>query len=94
MRTNKYVPLLDMVLSIVSQVMNIPVEQLDEESSPDTVENWDSLRHMNLILALEEKFGISFFDEEIIVMLNVQIIVETLKEKNIQPAKLEKSRLS
>lgn len=73
--------MLDRVLRIVSQVMEVPVEQLDEESSPDTIENWDSLKHMNLTLALEEEFNIAFSDEEIVDMLSVQIIVETLKEK-------------
>lgn len=71
------------VLKIVSQVMNISVEQLNEDSSPDTVENWDSLQHMNLILALEEEFNITFSDEEIVEMLSVKIIVETLKKKSL-----------
>ena len=71
----------DRVVEIVSQIMNVPIEQLDDDSSPDTVGNWDSLKHMNLILALEEEFNIAFSDEEIVEMLSVQIIVEILKEK-------------
>jgi acyl carrier protein len=70
-------------LKIISQVMNIPVERLNEDSSPDTVENWDSLQHMNLILALEEEFDIAFSDEEIMKMLSVKIILETLKKKSL-----------
>lgn len=73
--------LINRVLKIVSQVMEIPLEQLNEESSPDTIETWDSLKHMNLILALEEEFDVAFSDEEIIELLSVEIIVETLKEK-------------
>jgi len=61
--------------------MEVPLEQLNEESSPDNVKNWDSLKHMNLILALEEEFDVSFSDEEIVELLSVEIIVETLKEK-------------
>ncbi len=70
----------DKVLRIVSQVMGIPLEQVDEDSSPDTVESWDSLKHMNLILALEEGFNMNFTDNEIVEMLSVGIIMETLKE--------------
>ena len=55
----------DRLFMIVSQVMDVPLEEVDETSSPDTVEDWDSLRHMNLILALEEEFDITFSDEEI-----------------------------
>lgn len=73
--------MLNRVLKIVSQVMEVPLEQLNEESSPDTVKNWDSLKHMNLILALEEEFDVTFSDEEIVELLSVEIIVEVLKEK-------------
>jgi acyl carrier protein len=61
--------------------MDFPLKDVNEESSPDTIEKWDSLKHMNLVLALEEEFNVSFLDFEIIELLNVQIIVETLKEK-------------
>ena len=73
--------MLNRVLKIVSQVMEVPLEQLNEESSPDTVKNWDSLKHMNLILALEEEFDVTFSDEEIVELLSVEIMFETLKEK-------------
>lgn len=73
----------DKVFKIVSQIMEVPVEKLTEESSPDTVVKWDSLKHMNLILALEEEFGLQFSDENIVEMLSVQLIIKTLKEKGI-----------
>ena len=69
------------ILEIISQVMNTPVELLNDETSPDTIENWDSLKHMNLILTLEEKFSVSFSDDEIVSMLNVGSIVETVSKK-------------
>ena len=65
----------------LSQVMEVPLEQLKGESSRDRIENWDSLKHMNLVLALEEEFDVSFSDREIVEMLSVEIIAETLKEK-------------
>ena len=71
----------DEILEVVSQVMNVNKEELNDESSPATVANWDSLKHMNLILALEEKFSVSFSDEEIISMLNVKQIIETISKK-------------
>ncbi len=73
--------LLDRLLRIISIIMEVPIEELNKESSPDNIEKWDSLKHMNLILALEEEFNIAFSDEEIVEMLSVEIIVEILKEK-------------
>ena len=71
----------DKVLMIISNIMNVPIKLLNEESSPDNVESWDSLKHLNLILAIEQDFGITLSDEEIIEMLNVQLILEILKNK-------------
>lgn len=71
------------MLKIVSNVMEIPVGQLDVQSSSDTVANWDSLRQMNLTLALEEEFKVSFTDEEIINMQNVEKIIKTLNVKHV-----------
>lgn len=69
------------VLGIIAQVMNVPAESLHEESSPETIESWDSLKHMSLILTLEEEFGIQFSDEEIVEMLSVALILDVLTHK-------------
>lgn len=71
----------DKLLRIISNIMNIPIERLNEESSPDNVESWDSLKHLNLILAIEQEFNVVLSDEEIIEMMNVQVILEILKNK-------------
>lgn len=68
------------VFKVVSQVMNVPVGEIAEESSPDTIETWDSLQHINLVLALEEEFGASLTDQQIVDMLNVGLIVLSIKE--------------
>ena len=70
------------VFKIFSQVMGIPREEISENSSPDTVESWDSVKHMNLILSLEEEFGMQFSDKEIMEMLSVELILLTISEKS------------
>jgi len=68
------------VKEVLSRILEITVEEIDEETSPDTVESWDSLRHMNLVMALEEEFGVQFTDVQIVEMLTYPLIVITLKE--------------
>ena len=68
------------IKQVMSQVLGIPAETIGENTSPDTVENWDSLRHMNLIMALEEAFDLSFTEEQMVEMLNYPLILETIKE--------------
>lgn len=67
------------VFGIISKVMEVPVDEINEDSSPDTLEKWDSLQHMTLILAFEEEFDVSFTDTEIVDMINVKVIMEKLE---------------
>lgn len=69
---------------IMSQVFEVPIEEITENTSPDTVEKWDSLQHMNLILALEETFNVTFSSEEITEMLNYKLIIMTLREHGVK----------
>lgn len=68
------------IKKILSQLFGISIEDINEDTSPDTVSKWDSLAHMNLVVALEEEFGVNFTSEQIIEMLNYPLIVLTVKE--------------
>jgi acyl carrier protein len=71
----------DRIKAVVSAVLNISIDDINNDSSPDTIESWDSLKHMNLIVALEEEFEIIFDEEDFEVMLNFQLISLTIREK-------------
>lgn len=45
--------------SAVSAVLGLPAGDVRDEVSPETVDTWDSLNHINLISALEQEFGIT-----------------------------------
>lgn len=62
------------IIRVMSTVLEVPVEELNEDSSTDTIENWDSLKHLNLILALEDEFEISIPNEEVGNMVNFKLI--------------------
>lgn len=69
---------------IMSQVFNVTEDAIDSLSSPDTIESWDSLSHMNLVTALEEEYNIRLTYEQISEMLNFSLIIEVLKENGIK----------
>ena len=55
----------EQVLSRVSQIAaDVLSTEVDANSSPETVESWDSVQHLNLILAIEEEYGFQFSPEE------------------------------
>jgi len=68
------------VINAMSAVFEVPATDINEDSSTDSIENWDSLRHLNLVLALEEEFGISIPDEEVGNMVNYKIIYHVISE--------------
>ena len=68
------------VFTVIAQVVGVPIEEITIESSPDNIETWDSLKHMNIIMALEQEFNVQFSEEQIIYLENTELVVETLKE--------------
>lgn len=68
------------IKKILSQLFAISPDSIDDNTSSDSVMKWDSLGHMNLLVALEEEFGVSFTDEQMIEMLSYPLIVLTIKE--------------
>ncbi len=58
-------PIQSQVLEVASDIFGAPVAALSPASSPETIENWDSVQHLNLILALESTFGIQIDPEDI-----------------------------
>lgn len=69
---------------IMSRVFETAIDEINDAASPDTIEKWDSLHHLFLVLALEEHFGITFSEEEIVEMLNYVLVIETLKKKGVK----------
>lgn len=49
---------------VVAAVFDCSPAELDDSVSRDTFAAWDSLRHMNLIMALEEEFGTTIGDDD------------------------------
>ncbi len=66
--------LAEQIKKVMSAVFEIPLEQINDDSSPDNIAVWDSLKHMNMVVALEEEFEIEFSDDEIIEMMNYKLI--------------------
>ena len=83
-RTRLNPALLNQVRSIASDFFGIPASQIHPASSPQSIEAWDSVQHLNLVLALEEKFNIQLSPEEIEEMKDIESIAK-LVEAKVQP---------
>ncbi len=72
------------VATLFSDVLDIPVERITDETSPENTPEWDSLQGMNLVVALESTFGIRLTTKEIISMKSVGTVREYLRAKGIE----------
>lgn len=74
-------PLFSLIQRSVADVFQVDLESVRPESSPDTIGSWGSLQHLNLVLALEQEFGVEFTPEEIEQLLSVELIEALVEEK-------------
>jgi acyl carrier protein len=72
---------LDRTRRIVADIFRVPLEQVRPESSPDTIETWDSLHHLDLVLAIEQEFDVQFTPEEIEQLLSVELVAALVTVK-------------
>jgi acyl carrier protein len=66
---------------IIAEVLNVDVNSIDADTSNQTIATWDSLNHMNIILATEEQFGIIFDDEEMLRLTSYASLLAALKNR-------------
>lgn len=62
------------IKTVMAQIFNVDPGSITVDSSPESIERWDSLRHMQLVLAIEDEFGVQFADEDIPELLSLQAI--------------------
>jgi acyl carrier protein len=73
---------------ILNQVTAVFIDTLDEDnislkesSTADQVEGWDSLTHVQLVVAVEKKFKIRFTAKEIQSWKNVGELIDSISSK-------------
>lgn len=69
------------IKELMAVVFDIEINEITDNSSPLTISNWDSLRHMNLIVALEEEYNIEFDDTEAMDLKNYRKMIEMIEKK-------------
>lgn len=66
--------------NVMATILKIDPNSIEPDSSMDTIPSWDSLRHMNLVLALEEEFKVSIPDEDVASITSYKLIKLVLEE--------------
>jgi len=75
---------LESLRELMSDVLDVDDIVVDENTTAHDVEEWDSLSHIRLIVAIEQRFGIRFKNSEIENLQNVGDLVKVIDAKVAQ----------
>ena len=71
----------DKMEEVFTDIMDLKDIKLNDETSADDIEEWDSLSHIQIIVAIEKAFGIKFSSQEMITWKNVGDMVDCIQNK-------------
>jgi acyl carrier protein len=74
------------VRRILATILDVPSEELTLQSSPASIESWDSLRHLVLAIELEQEFGVSLSPEDMERITSAGAILRLLSEREVLAA--------
>ncbi len=66
----------EQILKIMEEVFEMNIQDFPGSINQEQLDNWDSLRHLNLIVELEEAFEVSYEPEEIAEMTSIEKILD------------------
>jgi len=73
--------ILSSVRDILADVLDLPDLEVTKETTAEDVEGWDSFNHINIVVAVESRFGIKFHTAEVEELRNVGELVELIEKK-------------
>jgi acyl carrier protein len=66
------------IRQIVADVLGVPASDVSDHAHRDSVPGWDSVNHLNIVLAIEELFDVSFDAEEIGKLTSIDAIAQRI----------------
>lgn len=71
-------------VDVVAGALDVEPVQITDDAGQDTLSTWTSMRHIQLIVTLEEAYGLSFDYEEIADARTVRDVREVLRSKGVE----------
>ncbi|MCX7114411.1 MAG: acyl carrier protein [Gammaproteobacteria bacterium] len=75
---------MDHLTTLFSEVLGIEASQLNDDTSPDNLFNWDSMAAMSLVIAIEEAFSVELSTSEIVNMRSIGFARAVLRKKGVE----------
>ena len=71
------------LFEIIAKVFNISIDEINYESNPENIENWDSFTGYVLLDEIETNFDVKFTMDESLEIEKVEDFKNILKQKGI-----------
>ena len=71
------------VHNLLSEVLQMPASEIRDDLAMKSVDAWDSLKHMELVVSLEQSFEIQLSFDDIVAMQSVSEIKRVLRERGV-----------
>jgi acyl carrier protein len=68
---------------LFAQTLREPIHVFTDHASPSTVRSWDSLRHIELVMAAEATYGIRFETSEVTTIRTLGCMRGMLQQKGV-----------
>jgi acyl carrier protein len=75
----------DKLRKIVADALQLPVDAVPADAKSETIEAWDSLRHLDIVMAVEAATGVSFSTAEIVELTSLEGIEAALARHGWKP---------
>lgn len=67
---------------ILAEVLQLPTSTIVDELAMKDLDVWDSLKHMELVVSLEQSFDVQLTFDDIVAMQSVREIKRVLRERS------------
>jgi acyl carrier protein len=74
-------PTFQLIRDLASDVLDVDPASLTPESGPESIDKWDSVQHLSLVLALEQQFDMQFEPAEIDAMKTLGAMADVVAQK-------------
>lgn len=73
----------DLLIQLFAEELDVETSDLSDDSSPENVDNWDSLAAVRLVAAIEAEFDVRLSTTDMMKMRTVGIARKVLKKKGV-----------
>jgi len=68
---------------VLADVFNVPIKRISENTTAKDLESWDSLKYLQLIVALEQAYNVQFETDEVQEIKGVSDVIALLQARNV-----------